>query len=29
VEATTALGLWHPATGDRYREFLEGLIEGL
>jgi len=28
VEATTALGLWHPATRDRYRGFLEGLIGG-
>ena len=28
VEATTALGLWHPAVGARYREFLESLIEG-
>lgn len=29
VEAITALGLWHPATETRYREFLRGLIEGL
>ena len=28
VEATTALGLWHPVVGERYREFLKGL-EGL
>ena len=29
VEATTALGLWHPAVKARYREFLEALVEGL
>ena len=28
VEATTALGLWHPAVKARYREFLEALVEG-
>jgi UTP--glucose-1-phosphate uridylyltransferase len=28
VEAITALGLWHPAVKDRYREYLEALIEG-
>lgn len=26
LEASTVLGLWHPAVGGRYREFLEGLI---
>jgi len=28
LEASTALGLWHPAVGARYREFLRGLAEG-
>jgi len=28
VEAITALGLWHPAVGPRYRKYLEGLKEG-
>jgi len=28
LEASTTLGLWHPAVGGRYREFLEALVEG-
>ena len=27
LEASTTLGLWHPAVGGRYREFLEALVE--
>ncbi|MBN2112801.1 MAG: UTP--glucose-1-phosphate uridylyltransferase [Acidimicrobiia bacterium] len=28
LEASTALGLWHPAGGARYREFLRGMVAG-